>query len=416
LDPQELLAYVRKPQSPPVATLPPKDEAQSPVINAISASHHAHPTPEGQQSPTATSDAAEQQSEPLPQQHITASELNTSVHAAAPPENAIEGIKSECERAQTPTEGTGDHHEADHPSESGRKRGHAEMSHEDAPSSQAPPSSAGSLSSKKKDPLKRSSSVRLSMTADGAVKIRTGDSPSSSPSPPKERALPPSDARNTQTKRFRRSISLFEDHTAQKPSNPAQTLRLDPGFGRSRDARTWEFYCDSSSKDALSTQVEAERNGSAVGAINLIRSNSNKARGPALSDLGSRGNIQLAPARLKGGKPKMERTKSSFARLQHVDVDTSALKPTKGGGRHVRSPSGDSDKENWAPNTRMSTNPLRRTQPTNNRRPILQSSDIHDVRSTVKAPATKSSKKDNAGGDDLDCIQGLLSLSQGAWS
>ena len=301
---------------------------------------------------------------------------------------------------------------------SGRKRDHAEMSGKATGlSEEVPTAPVETVPSKAKEPLKRSSSVRLSMTAEGAVKIRTDLEPT--PSPPKERLLAPAGNNKSQSK-VRRSISFFEDIGAQKVDQPNKPRQLNAGFGRSRDARTWEFYCDNNGRDALSSHVEAERNGSAQGAINLIRSNSHKSRGfpSPMSPIPSRGNTQLGAAKTKSSKPKMTRAQSSLARLQSSGGDVSTLKHTRKPGGHVRYPSEDSDKENWAPGTRMSENPLRRTQPTNNRRAILQSNEgavFRDARAQSNTASKLSMAKSNAGGDDLDCIQGLLSLSQGAW-
>lgn len=300
---------------------------------------------------------------------------------------------------------------------SARKRDHAEMSSDSQVEARSSSTLADAIPTKSKEPIKRSSSVRLSMTAEGAVKIRTNDEPT--PSPPKERPLPPTRSQTSQTK-IRRSISLFEDPETPQVDQSSKPRLLNAGFGRSRDARTWEFYCDNNARDALSTQVEAERNGSAVGAINLIRSNSQKSRGfPApMSPSLAKGNAQLGTAKSKAGKPKMMRAKSSLARLQSSEQDAPVLKQSSKQGSHVRSPSGDSDKENWAPGTRISENPLRRTQPTNNRRPVLQSNGsatFRDARPHSNIAGKASIVKTGAGGDDLDCIQGLLSLSQGAW-
>ena len=319
--------------------------------------------------------------------------------------SSVEKGAGELEQAAAPTPNSNDAASV-YGSGSGRKRDHAEMSGALAIEADAIPTES-------KEPLKRSSSVRLSMTAEGSVKIRTSNEPT--PSPPKERSR----NQKSQTK-IRRSISLFEDLDAQKINQPSKSRLLNADFGRSRDARTWEFYCDSSAKDALSTQAEAERNGSAVGAINLIRSNSQKSRGfpSPMSPALSKGNVPMVTAKTKSGKPKMMRAKSSLARLQSSERDTSVQKQSSKQSRHVRSPSGDSDKENWAPGTRMSENPLRRTQPSNNRRPILQSNEsatFRDTRPQSNAAGRASTIKASARGDDLDCIQGLLSLSQGAW-
>ncbi len=42
--------------------------------------------------------------------------------------------------------------------------------------------------------------------------------------------------------------------------------------GRSRDARTLEFYCDSGARNASTEQAEREESGSATAAIEMIKS------------------------------------------------------------------------------------------------------------------------------------------------
>jgi hypothetical protein len=195
------------------------------------------------------------------------------------------------------------------------------------------------------------------------------------------------------------------------------------GFGRSRDARTWEFYCDNKTKDALSTQAEAETAGSAVSAINLIRSNSFKSRTQALSPSLSKINARMTSS--KDSKPKLSRAKSSLGRLQGLATPAEPVdEEPKARQGHVRSPSGDSDKENWAPGTRMSEHALRRTQPSARQRPILQENEemtFPDVSPSRKradegADRRPSPTKEKAKGEEMDCVQGLLSLSQGAWT
>ena len=411
------MAHIYKPQTPPAITtsdLATKSDTKNSEGNRLSASHHAHPTPtpspiSGSQSSPPVLDAKVGDCLPFTAEtavHGTSASESHDVKGIDTPPSSMEEQKSEQEKAQTATPSSSNRVEGGGLSGSGRKRDHAAMSCDDQRSTQT---------CKSKGPLKRASSVRLSMTAEGAVKIRTNDE--LTPSPPKERALPPTDFQKKQAKPIRRSISLFEDHYSSQADHNTKPRFPNAGFGRSRDVRTWEFYCDGSSKEALSTQVEAERNGSSVGAINLIRSSSHKSRGPAMSPVLSRANAQVGTTKAYSSKPKMMRAKSSLARLQGSEGDVS-LKQGSKQSRHVRSPSGDSDKENWAPGTRMSHNPLRRTQPSNNSRPILQSNEsatFRDIKPQSIAAAKGSSVKASAGGDDLDCIQGLLSLSQGAW-
>jgi hypothetical protein len=216
------------------------------------------------------------------------------------------------------------------------------------------------------------------------------------------------------------TIEVFQETPQGGP-----TKQFPAGFGRSRDSRTWEFYCDITAKDALSTQADAESTGSAVSAINLIRNNSFKSRSQALSPSFSKNNSR-AGATSKEGKPKLIRAKSSLARLQsYADGGHVSRRDSKGG--HVRAPSGDSDKENWAPGTTSSENPLRRTQPSNKHRPILQENEDMIFRDPGSASQQSGSRgkqsvgkqqspsKEKAKGEELDCVQGLLSLSQGAW-
>lgn len=305
---------------------------------------------------------------------------------------------------------------------SARKRNHDDMTGtKPLSSSQGDAGKFGNLSSLN-EPIKRTSSfVRLAMTVDGAVKVRTREE--DTPSPEKPRSLPLSSQSKTKTP-MSRSKSALNSLEIYRGGNQGKLSKVaGAGFGRSRDARTWEFYCDSSSKDALSTQAEAETSGSAVSAINLIRSNSFKSRNPALSPSLSKTNPRLAAAR--DSKPKLSRAKSSLGRLQGQDQLTNAgsdkSKPHQG---HHRSPSGDSDKENWLPGTTSSVHALRRTEPSGLQRPILQENEevtFPDASSSRKQerdsqPNRPSPNKEKAKGEEMDCVQGLLSLSQGAWT
>ena len=307
---------------------------------------------------------------------------------------------------------------------SSRKRDHAEMT---GPSSLSvndaahPPPKLTSMS-----PM-----VRLSMTAEGAVKIRTSDD--DTPSPPKERAF----ALNTSSQRsggLQRSKSAIGVSDIAFHGSPliARPRIADGKLGRSRDARTWEFYCDSEARDSLSSHAEHESNGSAVGAINIIRSQSQRQLRQMLAPITSRNNVR-APAPLGSNgqrlKPKLARAKSSLARLQGDDTTT---KKKHGSGSQPQvsgSPSGDSDKENWAPGTHSSQSSLRRTHASSSSRPVLGDNQsmlsyASGLDNVVQKSVRRIDGKENrnqvtgcskAKGSDLDCVQGLLSLSQGAW-
>ena len=307
---------------------------------------------------------------------------------------------------------------------SSRKRDHAEMtgppcvSVDDA--AQLPPK-----------PTFMGPMVRLSMTAEGAVKIRTSDN--ETPSPPKERALAPNmnSQRGSALQRSKSAIGASETAWQGSPLL-AKPRIVDGKLGRSRDARTWEFYCDSEARDSLSSHAEYESNGSAVGAINIIRSQSQRQLRQMLAPVASRNNVR-APAPLgsngRRSKPKLARAKSSLARLQGDDMHAERKHGSSSQPQVSGSPSGDSDKENWAPGTHSSQNALRRTYASSSTRAVL--GDNHSTLSYASGLDSMDQKsvrridgKENrepvlgcskAKGSDLDCVQGLLSLSQGAW-
>ncbi|RMZ76262.1 hypothetical protein DV737_g4878, partial [Chaetothyriales sp. CBS 132003] len=366
LQPHELIAHLAN--SPPTPLTPDQsqDQPYSQVITDPMPAHdpalsNVAPTVSVNPSLLSDSNVASSQSTP-------SSDALASVEKVEP---ATEGLAAACERQglehpETTTGGSSPQPSpvarATTPPSSGRKRTRVEM--ERAVSDGASSASPQAEAVKSREPLKRSCSVRLAMTADGAVKIKTNDE--LTPSPEKARPLPPGLTEEGKQRRLSRSISMVSDGTGS-----IKSLRSVGTFGRSRDHRKWEFFCDNNADDALSVQAEAECSGSAIGAINLIRSSSLKGRGLTMSPAPSRANVNPTTAS-KQGKSKLVRAKSSFARLN------SQLESTAKGGsrpsRHVRAPS-DSDKENWAPGTMISEHPLRRTQPSTNRRPVLQDNE-----------------------------------------
>lgn len=203
--------------------------------------------------------------------------------------------------------------------------------------------------------------------------------------------------------------------------------------GRSRNARTWEFCCDTDARDELTTQAENESSGSAVAAISLLRSTST-------NNLKSNGSKRNAPAPklesvLHCKKPKLGRASSSLARLQGSDKTL------------LGSPSGDSDKENWLPrdgsgNSQRRNLALPRPQKQKRRRALEESktglapvlgdhkmtngksatTEVEIFEDQTKGPEVDREVDRFMRGEvspskkgDLDCIQGLLSLSQGTW-
>jgi hypothetical protein len=266
-------------------------------------------------------------------------------------------------------------------------------------------------------PSSQSSSVRLSMTLDGAVKVRTTDE--ETPSPPKQRPQNITSLRKEGLRRSHSAIAASEllKDGARNKARPSSGI-----FGRSRDARTWEFYCDGDARAALSAQADNESNGSAVGAINLIRCQSQNAKSKAQqrgkeTALKPKIGAENArrPAASTGQREKLVRAMSSMARLPSISKTDSADSNKAGKISHARSSSGDSDKENWAPGTRCSNNGLRRLgRSSNASRDVLQD---HRESGALGCDVFQADRLGHGEDkeEDLDCIQGLLSLSQGAW-
>ena len=300
----------------------------------------------------------------------------------------------------------------------GRKRSYSDM--------KAPSGSKVTL-----DPVLHASTstIRLSMTADGSMKVKT--SLEDTPSPPKERAPAPKRL-SEKVKIGVDSVATDEDVFRSSTRSGRSPLLGNTGlFGRSRDVRTWEFYCDSGSRDSLVMHAEAENKGSATSAIALMRSSTQKSKQNALSRHQSAMNGNMSTTEVNG-KPKLLRAKSSMARLAVIDM-TGAEKTRKFEANiFVDSHDGDSDKENWAPGSRSAVNLLRRTQPSNNTSRALDVGDHTGnsrqdrprVDRSARRPTTRptdgalDSENRSPGknkGEELDCVQGLLSLSQGAW-
>ena len=297
--------------------------------------------------------------------------------------------------------------------------------------------------------LRRSSSLlKLSTSFDGKAKVIAG---SESPSPPKIRAPRPVTG-------LQRSQSAIEPSRKPGEEVPSHSFRSPKRLmtGRSKDARTWEFYCDADARDALTEQAEREQSGSAASAIGLIRSRSNTAlasnsnmRNTNVPKLGSSKHSKADEA--KSQKRKLDRTTSSVARLQTTvsskhAFQTAQKKPKSSSQSDLLVDPGDSDKENWEPGTQTRIQRRRRPANTANRVPKVQSvlkESLHIPSQSTSLDAfldhsngnSPSNDQENAAGqkeieevtdlasggdlgrepDDLDCVQNLLSLRQGAW-
>ncbi|KAI9697802.1 MAG: hypothetical protein M1836_004478 [Candelina mexicana] len=321
-----------------------------------------------------------------------------------------------------------------------------------------PSGSQGSLNEKppivKIPALKRTSSqIRLSLSFDGKAQVITDEN-----SPPQRQPLAPNPViQRAGLQKSQSEIALDSMMKQNQNNNPVPLPRRMPS-GRSRDSRAWDFYCDRDARNALSAKAEQEQSGSAVGIIGLLRSRSNGAWSVNANKRRLDTSRPGAAKRTKSmvtvvQKPILARVSSSIARLQADEppvkkqVVKGKSKAAKPGLGRMASPSGDSDKENWAPGTQQTNMRRRRTPQTDvtSRRRILkenptipsQSSSLGTLMSRDrkqkfgmdeavsdenKPPEVDSEVAEFMAGsgeargeDDLECVENLLSLSQGTW-
>ena len=307
-----------------------------------------------------------------------------------------------------------------------------------------------------------SSVVGLSLSLDGKAEVttRTGVTPS----PPRSQPTTVSSSAPRPNTGFQRSHSALEPIKKSALETDVVTFPKRPMTGRSRDARTWEFYCDSDARNALTEQAEREESGSATAAISLIRSCSRnrKVMTPSSNKRNAYAQKPEFTKRLKANgekasKPKLTRATSSVARLQtdasNLDRHISGSKTnkkTKAGSQFeiFHDEGNDSDKENWEPGTQTSNSRTHRPVSSSQAARVLRESfrvpsesaslDALMLRENLtrghsSAKSSSSEEKENSnpemddgvvafmGGstsrevEDLDCVQNLLSLSQASW-
>ncbi|KAH7319963.1 hypothetical protein B0I35DRAFT_224509 [Stachybotrys elegans] len=298
------------------------------------------------------------------------------------------------------------------------------------------------------------SQMRLSLSLEGKAELV-----SNAPSPTRLVSQRPSSTVPTLPQVRHRSLQRSHSALPTVTLPPISTLTssLPPRLvrGRSRDVHAWELCADADTRDELTTQAENESNGSAVAAISLLRSSSG-----ALQPSGAKRNAPLnrQPRTVQTKKAKLSRTSSSVARLETDDLDLDLMKENNGKVKvsMLVSPT-DSDKENWSPDEDSGA-PRRRPLPTTapaakaphprrmNR--VLQDTKIpsllanrantaplprtlakealeifEDSPENRKTPKPAEEVERFMNGElspskkpDMDCVAGLLSLSQGAWS
>lgn len=306
-------------------------------------------------------------------------------------------------------------------------------------------------------PPKAHTEVRISLSSDGEALIRTQDEPS--PSKNRLRLVPSRVPRQTN---LRRTVSAINFGSPAASPLLKREASLTKQFGRSRDSRMWGSYCDNDARSALSIPTNPQPLGSDK-TPGLQRSKSLRSFGgrpisrPNLSSPLVDSISQQDLARTSREKRrKISRTLSSLGRLESVQqasyvMDKSGDGPDpkpKAQKGQADLETGDSDKENWVPGTYRRANTHRHQRAKSQvQRPVLQvngtrkntvvddlaltkherinrglrgaknagplSNDAGKLDDEVAAFMTKTNSSSRE--EDLDCIQGLLSLSQGAW-
>lgn len=306
--------------------------------------------------------------------------------------------------------------------------------------------------------LKRShsqSQVRLALSLEGKAELITNDA-----SPAKDVAeRPVADFAAIPFNRgLKRSHSALPAVTL--PPISALTNFLPPRLprGRSRDVNAWESCADVDKRDELAAQAEHESNGSAIAAISLLRSSSG-----ILQSSASKRNTPVGKQQQQQQysspafkKQRLSRTNSSIGRLEHTGKENEFENDKLNGKVKVSallmSPT-DSDKENLSPDEdgnarergirrplpsaiksqnarrlgrvlqtanspkllppRMSLSPRRKgasdaieIYDDSGKPPVARERDVERFMRGEVSPSKKP---------DMDCVAGLLSLSQGAW-
>lgn len=285
-------------------------------------------------------------------------------------------------------------------------------------------------------PPKGRNALRIAMSSDGKAVIRGENEPS----PSKNRAAMFS-VRRTKLSGLRRSSSAIFPATPR-----AGTTEKDRNFGRSRDPRNWESFFDTDARSALSTPTSSQTAPNAHASPGLFQSRSNRTLPRTVSGRQSFVSVHADASRtpisqaMGEKRRKLSRTVSSMGRLEternRPSNQSSKLSKSLSSKHDLELDAGDSDKENWVPGTRAT--PVRRRTTSHAPRPVLREANRNrglGISSSGKrnrpfasgtqgkAPGELSADVSafmtgGPGGsqdDDLDCVQGLLSLSQGAW-
>ncbi|KAF4554977.1 putative homeobox protein YOX1 [Elsinoe fawcettii] len=290
---------------------------------------------------------------------------------------------------------------------------------------------------------RKPSNVRLSLTADGAAKIVMKND--SSPSPPRKRPSPMPSAMDPPSIERTENASLAGDARDSTPSI-SRPLLTRKASGRSRDSRAWEFWADKDARSQLEEKAHEETSGSAADAIGRLRSTSGRNILGALTGKRSFMHGENPASKRSKRAPLLQRSQSlqnkqSPGLLGRSKSGTSPRKFKKAqSGLGIQMITTDSDKENWSPERQFrgydgAESPVdsETTQGSRRRSTVTPGKLLHRALDGIEEHATVSSDADEddeiahfMGGrerksnsvseeEELDCVQGLLSLSQGNW-
>jgi len=280
------------------------------------------------------------------------------------------------------------------------------------------------------------------MSDDGHAKVIDRAAPS--PNPPRTVNV----ASRSGSLRRIYSTAGFNEKLKELESDLARKIPRTSAIGRSRDSRAWEFWCDSDTRNSLSEKADQEMSGSAANAISLIRANN---RGPLQTNQSKR-NVPVMPQATLSRTGKPIRPAFTRASTSHDHLQTKsypALKQTGGkkDSDDFEQPNTDSDKENWDPEDHINPrrqhtyepkHPSSRQVLGHNMQVVSQGSGLGAMMASKRQTRINSDvevdddvarfmadgSKDNgsqsastSSGDseELDCVQSLLSLSQGNW-
>lgn len=271
-------------------------------------------------------------------------------------------------------------------------------------------------------PTKKSRAIRLSMDSEGNAMVTTKDTSSPSPPRPSQSAMLP-DASSPSVTPIAAPYG-----TAKRSYN-----------GRSQDSRSWEFWCDREARSELGNVAEKDSHGSAAGAIGLLRTASGRS---VLGPLSSKRNApadgrehSVKRSKFQHKRTSLQRSQTSAGRLQgrlgQAQVPSKLKHMNSASGKH--NGNGDSDKENWSPTHDLDADYESQSGDQGGYTPMpghssqrwsvngktgLHRGDVGDPEADPELSAFMSSGRKGVrptANADLDCVEGLLRLSQGNW-